>query len=120
MTKRESRKAIEKFISTNFDVVAILGLIFAILSVIFGLPERETFLNWEIDIQLLATIISITGFSVFGAWLFLRIYLFYLNRTMKYEVYITGDTLRTVPEIKIENKENVKIQDVYVEMIRFS
>ena len=120
MTKRESHKTVEKFVSTRFDVVAILGLIFAVLSVIFDLPEKETLLGHVVNIQLLATIVSIIGFGVFGAWLFLRIYLFYPTKTMKYEVYITGDVSRIIPEIKIENKEPVKIQDIYVEMIRFS
>ena len=93
---------------------------FAVLSVIFDLPEKETLLGHVVNIQLLATIVSIIGFGVFGAWLFLRIYLFYPTKTMKYEVYITGDVSRIIPEIKIENKEPVKIQDIYVEMIRFS
>jgi hypothetical protein len=84
------------------------------------LPIGETLFDEKISVQLIASITLTISVLVLLYWLYLWGYAFYLKKTMKYEVYITGDTARGVPEIKIENKESVKIKDIYVEMIRFS
>ena len=121
MTKREKYKSARENIIVRSGVVAFLALLFAILSVIFGLPERETILFWEIKVQLVATIVFIIGLGYFVTWACFVFRCVYLKRTITYEVFITGETLGGASaSIKIENKEPVKLQDVYIEMIRFS
>lgn len=119
MTKRECTKevvaAIEEVGKKGFISFGI-----SLLSLVFALPKGETLFWKEINIQLLASIISVFTFSYFLYWVWLEIKKSWLEKTMKYEVEITGETGRLFPEIKIQNNEPVNIEDIHVEMIRFN
>jgi hypothetical protein len=104
----------------NIGKKGLIALGLSFLSLLFTLPIGESLFGQEINIQLWASLASAFCFIYFLYWIYLEVRRFYLAKTMKYEVFITGDTARFFPEIKIENKEPVKIQDIYIEMIRFS
>jgi hypothetical protein len=119
MTKREKSIQTEKR-KDKFSPIGKFDSIVAFLSLVFTLPIGETLFGEEVPVQLIASITLTISVLILLYWLYLWGYALYLEKTMKFEVYISGDISRTVPEIKIENKEPVNIEDVHVEMIRFS
>ena len=120
MTKRESLKLVNKKID-DIGKKGFIGLGVSLLSLIFALPKGESILDQEINIQIVASIISVVSFVYFLYWVYLEIRKIYFEKTMKFKVNITGESFgKNAAMIKIENKEPVKLQDVHIEMARFS
>ena len=121
MTRRENLKRITNILE-KINLPGSLGLILTILSVIFGLPKGQTFMNlFTIDIELVAFIVVSIAFIVSMIYLILVLYWLYLKFTMLPDVEITGESiLGQSAEIKIENREPVDLLDVYIKLIRFS
>lgn len=120
MTKRESLKYSRKFLG-KFSLGGFVGLIIAALSLIFSLPEGQTFMNlWTIDIQFIALITFILGTIVFLVWVVFFVRHIILELTTEPNVTITGKTLLNSPaEIKIENNEPVNLSNAYIKLVRF-
>jgi hypothetical protein len=120
MTKREALKSIKKNIE-SIGYKGYFGLGISLLSFVFTLPEGERVFNRIINVQFVASLISIVSFLYFLYWVYLEIRKLYLEITMHPEVFIIGGTFGEFSaSIKIENKEPVRLEDVHIEMIRFS
>jgi hypothetical protein len=120
MTKRELRKS-SRTVLSRFSITGFIGLIAGLISTIFSLPKGQTMMNlFTINIQLVALIFSIIGFSVFIAWIIFIIRHIYLELTTMPEVVITGENIwGQTAEIKIDNKEPVDLTDIYIKLVRF-